>query len=295
MKVLIKKKIDKNDYLNALRIFNKHALDKKTKLEAWNCSKSNQFIIYLKSKNTLIGMMRVIKRKIFLKKKFYNVACLTSIGIFAKFRGKGYSKMLLKKSNNILKKKFEISFLIARKKLDHFYDKFGFMGNSEFCSLRINLSNKKIKSDVSSKKITNFTNIIKRNYKNTNNKKNGYFHRSAQDWKLIEKKVNNENYLIKEFKYNKKYVGHIIHKDNTIFEYSFETKYLKYFSIILQKNFKKFIIIKNPCIKLINHLKNEVKINLSKRFCTYGGHMINPYDKKELKNNNYNINYFDEF
>ena len=105
MKILIKKKIDKDDYLNALKLFSKDALDKKFKLEKWNCSKSNQFIIYLKSKNTLIGMMRVIKRKMFFSKKFYNAACLTSIGIFTKFRGKGYSKILLKKSNNILKKK----------------------------------------------------------------------------------------------------------------------------------------------------------------------------------------------
>ena len=81
-----------------------------------NSSKSNQFIIYLKSKNALIGMVRQLK-KIFLSKKFYNVACLTSIGIFQKFRGKGYSKFLLK---NIILKKFKISFLIARKKLDHF-------------------------------------------------------------------------------------------------------------------------------------------------------------------------------
>ena len=90
-------------------------------------------------------------------------------------------------------------------------------------------------------------------------------------------------------------MGYIIQKDNTIFEYGYETKYLKYFTIVLQKNFKKFIIIKNPCIKLINQFKSEVEINLSKRFCAYGGHMINPYDKKELKNSNYNINYFDEF
>ena len=44
MKVFIKKKIDKNDYLNALKIFNKDDLDKKVKLELWNSSKSNQFI-----------------------------------------------------------------------------------------------------------------------------------------------------------------------------------------------------------------------------------------------------------
>ena len=240
-------------------------------------------------------MIRIIKRKMFLSKKFYNVACLTSIGIFPKFRGKGYSKFLLKKSNNILKKKFKISFLIARKKLDHFYNKFDFVGNSEFCSLRINLSNKKIKSSVSSKKLISFNNIIKRNYKNTNNKKNGYFQRSAKDWKLIEKKINRENYLIKIFNLNQKYVGYIIYKDNIIFEYGYEAKYLKYFTIVLQKNFKKFIEIKNPCIKLINQLRNDVEINLSKRFCTYGGHMINYYNNKELYDVHYNINYFDEF
>ena len=295
MKVFIKKKIDKNDFLNALKIFEKDTLNKRFKLALWNNSKSNQFIIYLKSKNALIGMIRVIKKKIFLSKKFYNVACLTSIGIFPKFRGKGYSKFLLKKSNIILKKKFKISFLIARKKLDHFYNKFDFVGNSEFYSLRINLSNKKIKTNTSSKKLFVLTNIIKKNYIKTNNKKNGYFQRSNQDWQLIEKKINEENFLIKVFKLNKRYIGYIIYKDNTIFEYGYEAKYLKDFSITLQKSFKKFIEIKNPCAKIINQLRNEVEINLTKRFCAYGGHMINYYKNKQLNKVYYNISYFDEF
>ena len=295
MKVFIKKKSNKKDYLNALKIFNKDALDKKVKLELWNSSKSNQFIIYLKSKNTLIGMMRIIKRKMFLSKKFYNVACLTSIGIFPKFRGKGYSKLLLKKSNMILKKKFEISFLVARRSVDYFYNKFDFVGNSEFYSLRFNLSNKKIKNNISSNKLISLNNTIKRNYRKTNNKKNGYFQRSVTDWKIIEKRINRENFLIKEFKLNRKYIGYIIHKDNTIFEYGYEMKYLKHFTIALRKNFKKFIEIKNPCAKIINQLKNEVELNLTKRFCTYGGHMINCYNNKELYDVHYNINYFDEF
>ena len=78
MKVF-KKKIDKNDFLNALKIFEKDTLNKRFKLALWNSSKSNQFIIYL-IKKCFNWHGKVIK-KIFLSKNS-NVACLTSIGIF---------------------------------------------------------------------------------------------------------------------------------------------------------------------------------------------------------------------
>ncbi len=46
---------------------------------------------------------------------------------------------------------------------------------------------------------------------------------------------------------------------------------------------------------MISEFKKYDEVLINKRFCTYGGHMINIFKKKELENIHYNINYFDEF
>ena len=135
MKIIIKKNINKEDIDNSNKIFDEKKINYKLSKKNWNYPKSKKLIIYLKKNNINVGMIRVIKKKIYLYKKFYNVACLASVGIFPNYRKLGYGKILMKKSNNYLKKKFNKSFLIARRKLDFFYTKFNFIGNSEFLSI----------------------------------------------------------------------------------------------------------------------------------------------------------------
>ena len=152
MKIFVKKKINKNDINNAEKIFNGKIKNHKLKKIFWEYPSSKQFIIYLKKFNTTIGMIRVIKKKIYLSQKFYNVACITTVGIFPDLRNLGYARILMEKSNAYLKKKFNLSLLIARRKVDHFYNKFNFIGNSEFFSIHFKLVKKISNNNFKKKK-----------------------------------------------------------------------------------------------------------------------------------------------
>lgn len=300
MKILINNKINKIDLDIANKIFfEKKKLNYKYKSVNWNYPKSKQFIIYLKKNSSIIGMVRVIRRKVFLYNKFFNVACLTSIGILPNFRNFGYGKILMKKTNEYLKKKFDVSILIARKKVDFFYSKFNFIGNSEFYSIYLSFKNKDKKKEKKiefyASKRKQITNNLKKFYISSNNKKNGYFHRTKHDWKIINNKICQKKFIIKEFNYKNISIGYIVFKKNCVYEYGYNIKYLIQFIYIIKANFRKEIEIKNPDQKIIDELKKNNEINIKKRLCTYGGHMINVNQENSLKNIYYNINYFDEF
>ena len=297
MKIIIKKKITKLDIINASKIFNENKLEIKQKKNLWNYPKNKQFLIYIKNKNNFFGMLRIIKRKIFLSGKFYNAACISTVGIFPNFRQRGYSKILINKSISIIKKKFDLAILIARKKTDFFYSKFKFVGNSEFFSITIK---KKIQKNLNKKyirtiKIKALNDHLKKLYIISNNKKNGFFKREKNDWSLINKKIKKEKNDIYKVKFKNLYIGYFISKKNQVIEYGYNPKFLDYFIFSLSLKFNKELKIENPDINFLNELKKNNEILINKRFCTYGGHMINFFQNKKLKNINYNINYFDEF
>ena len=139
MKIFKKITIQNEDFLNFKKIFNINKnITYHKKIFNLENKKKGSYILYLQKKNKKIGMIRIISKKIIFNHKIYSVACVTSVGIFNEFVGKGYSKKLLKLSNFHIIKNFDLALLIARKKLDHFYPKFNFVGNSEFYKVKIN-------------------------------------------------------------------------------------------------------------------------------------------------------------
>ena len=246
-------------------------------------------------------MVRVIKKKIFLKGKFYNAGCLSTIGVLPNSRDMGYGKILMEKTNQYLGKKFDILILIARKKLDFFYSKFNFIGNSEFYSVFLNFKKKKYDNEDLKKfkfysyDIRQINENLKKLYINSNKKKSGYFYRKKHDWKIINNKIHQNKFSMKEFIYKNKSIGYIVFKKNCIYEYGYNIRYLKYFIHVVKTIFRRQLEIKNPNQSIINELKKNDEIIIYKRLCVYGGHMINVNDNKELKNIYYNINYLDEF
>ena len=295
MKIFVKKKINKNDINNAEKIFNGKIKNHKLKKIFWEYPSSKQFIIYLKKFNTTIGMIRVIKKKIYLSQKFYNVACITTVGIFPDLRNLGYARILMEKSNAYLKKKFNLSLLIARRKVDHFYNKFNFIGNSEFFSIHFKIIKKISNNNFKKKKRNSINNNLIKFYVDTNKKKNGYIQRENSDWKIINKKIFLSKFSINEFQYKNISLGYIVFKKRSIIEYGYNKEFLKFFILAIKIFFEKEVEIKNPDKRIINELKKNDEIYINRRHCTYGGHMINFYNNKELKNINYNINFFDEF
>ena len=151
------------------------------------------------------------------------------------------------------------------------------------------------KKNFKKKKRNSINNNLIKFYVDTNKKKNGYIQRENSDWKIINKKIFLSKFSINEFQYKNISLGYIVFKKRSIIEYGYNKEFLKFFILAIKIFFEKEVEIKNPDKRIINELKKNDEIYINRRHCTYGGHMINFYNNKELKNINYNINFFDEF
>ena len=296
MKIFKKITIQNEDFLNFKKIFNINKnITYHKKIFNLENKKKGSYILYLQKKNKKIGMIRIISKKIIFNHKIYSVACVTSVGIFNEFVGKGYSKKLLKLSNFHIIKNFDLALLIARKKLDHFYPKFNFVGNSEFYKVKINSIKKKIKFKL--RNIEKINKDIINLYNDTNKTKNGFFLRNKEDWKIIFLKIKYNKFSFKKIIFSNKLIGFVVYTKNQIIEYGYLKKFEEIFSEIIISNILKHknIEILNPDSKIFEILKKKYEIEIYKRFCSYGGHMVNVYSNHQLKNLSYNINFLDQF
>lgn len=90
-------------------------------------------VILLTDNRKIFGFLRVIPQKIHFPGKLVHSAALSSIAILPEYRGQGLSNMLMTKSLDLCRNEgFDFAHLIARKAVDHYYCKFGFLGISSY-------------------------------------------------------------------------------------------------------------------------------------------------------------------
>ena len=292
----------KSDTEKALKIIfdiffkNKSLSFKKEVLEKINIKKNK--IIIIKKDNKVISCLVTYKKKL-LKNKDLSFCGLGFICVIKKYRGLNISKILIESAINILKKeKIDVVYLFARKKMDYFYLKFGFVGISTYSII---ILNKPIKSNYTKEiktreKFTlispniediSFLNTL---YKINYSKMNGAFERLKTEWKnLILSKY--QNLLIKLILYNKEKIGYIIYIDDKILEISLNNYYKSdQFIHFLFDNlrFKKLFLEIYLSHKLIKNLK-IYDITHQNRNCYFGGQLIKIINDKLQININNNL------
>ena len=93
-------------------------------------------IIELVNSGEKIGHVALIKQKMYIRSEIYEVAFLTSVYIFPKYRGNGYLSPLLAKAEEIASiDNCVASIIIARKAVRDMYSKQGYFGFSVFPSV----------------------------------------------------------------------------------------------------------------------------------------------------------------
>jgi len=240
-----------------------------------------------------IGCLTVISKKINLNNKQIKTACLSNICIFKKFQSKGLSKILFSEIEKELKKKnFDVMLLIARKNLDNFYNKFGFLGNCNFSEVEVKNSNNNksiYKNDIINNKIKK---IYNSNYKFNN----GYVFRNKNDWININYKIKKLKLNLKSINMNKKLIGYIVFKKNIILECFFDVdRNFSFFYKCLKMLFDKTFFIKCPSTNLENLISTYDQVLLKKRYILNGGHMIKSLKDKSIYDHKYDIKFLDEF
>ncbi|HER25702.1 MAG TPA: GNAT family N-acetyltransferase [Rhodospirillales bacterium] len=123
----------------AAQVFTLHSAmedytDKKAKLWFEDPTHAlNNLILAKTDTQKIVGLVRFIPRTFRGPDRTFSSVGFSSVCIAPALRGKGYSLPLMRFSIETADNRgFDFSFLIARKKLDHFYTKFGFWGVSSY-------------------------------------------------------------------------------------------------------------------------------------------------------------------
>ena len=138
---------NKTEYSDALTLAQEAFLttgtydSKQYKHVLWNnegkLNYENIFIATLKQE--IVGVIRIIPRTFILDNTKVKGCCISSVCIKESYRGLGISKLLTDYVHTKLKQRgFLLSYLIARKSVDHYYNKFGYYGVSSYEKIIIN-------------------------------------------------------------------------------------------------------------------------------------------------------------
>jgi predicted GNAT family N-acyltransferase len=274
--------------------FKNKSLNLKKELLTKINQKKNRIII-IKKNEDIISCLVTYKKKL-LKTKSISFCGLGFICVDERYRGKNISKILIESSLLILKKdNIDIAYLSARRQLDYFYIKFGFIGISTYTNIIINKiaeKNKFIKKFTILLPTLNDINFLNKLYQINYNKMYGSFKRTKIEWEnLISSKYQNLSFNI--ILYNKKKIGYIIYKNDKIYEIALKS----YDNIddLLNLLFKKIKSNKlNFEIYSSHQLIKYIKIydfSMQMRNCYYGGQMINIINNrfKKITNDKNNI------
>tara|TARA_B100000029_G_scaffold514966_1_gene619849 strand:+ start:128 stop:1183 length:1056 start_codon:yes stop_codon:yes gene_type:complete len=277
---------------------NNNNINYRNKLIIWKYKKNIDYkniIIIKNNKNEIIGLLRIVPKKLKLNSKVLKVCGLSSICIHENYRSKGLSIKLINFSLQYAQKNsFDLAILFARKNLDHYYTKFGFYGISHYSLLTLKsfelLKQCKEKYELKNAKISDLRSIQKI-YNSTYLKHNGIFYRDHIFWKYImnKNKIDNNNFEI--IKDKKNILGYLIRNSNHIYELGLSNKINKdklLRTLHLNTNDIKIDITQNhPFLNFIYNLDHT----FSFRQCAYGGHMLKILNINKIKKiSNYKLN-----
>lgn len=237
-------------------------------------------IVVIKLNESLVATCFIHNRIFYFKGNKIEASFLSYICVDINCRGQGLSKDLMNKAIELCEKRNKIvSFVIARKKADFFYNQFSFFGFSNYPTITIKSLPKTYTNDNFSFEEIDivYLPIVGKIYDDTYKSLPGSFYRDQRDWQFILKKSKLLNVFLKVIldKENT-IVGYIAHKENQIIEFALKEG-VNYSNTII--NFNKNNGFDSLTFNLgINHpitpFLKDYDLTYAIRKCWYGGHMM---------------------
>lgn len=250
-------------------------------------SLENIIIAFLSGK--VIGVVRVVPKVVCKSKVKYKVAGFTSICIDKQARKRGISSHLINKTIDIARGRgFDLAMLVARKAVDHYYNKFGFFGISSYESISIE-SNTSINQNINLLPLDrNYISIYLKVYEDNYADCFGKVIRSHSQWEFILNLIELRKEVVAfTVFYNASPVGYVIINNNKICELAIEgdVKLIEILSSIKKKLRSMVDWMDLPSNhSLVRNAKN-LDIRIQRRECAYGGHMALILKEEKFKNN----------
>ncbi len=237
-------------------------------------------IVIIKHNGLLVATCFIHNRIFYFRGDKIEASFLCYICVDVNYRGKGLSKDLMNKAIELCEKRKKIvSFVIARKKADFFYNQFSFFGFSNYPTLKIKSIPKIYTEDKFSFKEIDITDlpVIGKIYDNIYKSLPGSFYRNQGDWRFILKKSKLLKVFLKAILDKENAIkGYIAFKENQIFEFALKED-VNFNNVII--NFNEYNEYDSLTLNLgTNHpiipFLKDYDTTFTMRKCWYGGHMM---------------------
>lgn len=246
-------------------------------------------IFIAKKENAVIGLIRAVPRNFVFANTVFQSACLSSVCVAKEFRGKGVSRPLTNTVDQTLKERgLDFSYLIARKSVDYYYNKFDYYGASSYESMHVKELNRNIKEDT--KEVTfseSFSNenipIYSEAYDLCYSNCWGRTERTKEIWQYTSERINIlADTHFKDIQLEGKTIGYFIHDEKNILELAIN-KLCESESVVSQ--IVESLEIRDFSLPDTHKMKNELLIHdmrSSSRQCVFGGHMLKTLNEESM-------------
>lgn len=283
----------------AAKVFGPNYSQRKAHILATDNVSSPADVIIALDNSKIIGMLRIVKRQNYFLGTLLKSAGITNVCVMPHYQGYGIGRGLVELSlERIKKERFDISVVIARKAVDGFYFKYGYVGTGLFSEMILNTDvcrenagkyKSSLETGVKKKYLERYAEIYARSYGNMPLA----FFRPLEWWYDIKQKT---KYKIKQDEFiNVKdknlLIGYFIYHDGKIIEAAcfpksnakFCDAILQYLCFVRKGTFPELSMafsIEHFCAKHYAKLNNTIKI----RRVWNGGHMLRIINKNKIKN-----------
>lgn len=242
-------------------------------------------VVVVKVNKQVIATSLINDRFFYLKNLKISCSFLSFICVNELYRDKGFSKKLMEFSIQLcVDRGKKACFVIARKSVDYYYNKFSFYGFSNYPKIIIKNVNIPFIKELNFVPLDlSYIEEIKETYNVVYNKLLGSFYRDNENWNFILKKarkINVEACIITDV--NDKTIGYVCFDKGNIYEIALNSQ--KDYSQVLKNIMDKQKLDSITFHGYTNHpLASNIEFfdhTVSYRKCWYGGHMIRINDEE---------------
>jgi len=214
---------------------------------------------------------------------------VSSICVAESERGKGLSVLLMEEViDQCKRKRAAFAILIARRSVDHFYNKFGFWGLSQYSSIKLQIGNHlKSRYKLETCELTT-SELLECNkiYEETYSSLFGACERSKGDWKHIVWKASllGNDFAVFRNNKSKSICGYVVYSGENIHEIaslSSVSLLEMVHGLCEHLSLSNVVIHASPDHRIVSELRGE-DFSVCLRQCSYGGHMVRIIDHKVL-------------
>jgi len=245
------------------------------------------------SKEKIVGMVHVLPRDVYVRGKRVKAFGFGHVCIHPSYHGQGHGKQLILHALELARgKKGVLAIVIARRAVDGFYWKYGFVGIDSFAEVTLSGES----SSVSSGKRIRYTTgvaprqlpALARAYEQTYAPLPFTFCRDSRWWSHLGARIKSVSPGVRcvNVYLDRRWLGYFILSQGAVIEAALENRHIELFTQALVRYVhdtlkgpvRLALAVSHPCIEYLRKFAHTMSL----RFVWNGGHMVRVLDKERF-------------